>query len=370
MNRVLILSCSTGGGHDSCAKAIEEYFNGRGCYCEIRDSLNFISDKFSALISHGHSFIYRHIPGLFDIGWTGCENHHRLFRDGSVISRILSLGNNGIEEYVSRGKFDTVICTHLFPALMLTGLIKDGRLKDVRTAFVATDHTWYPGTMYADRLDYYFVADEEQVGVYEGLGIPVEKIRVSGIPIKRIFFGGGKESARSILDIPEDAVHLMIMCGSMGAGPVEKILKGMCGKLSENTRVSVLCGTNRKLSGNLLRKYGDDPGIRIEGGFIDYVCSYYDASDIFMTKPGGISTTEAAARGLPMIFMDTVGGCEKYNMDFFRKRGMAVSASTPEGLAEEALKLLNSPETLAGMRSRLEDYSQPDGAAGIYEILK
>ena len=155
----------------------------------------------------------------------------------------------------------------------------------------------------------------------------------------------------------------------MGCGPIVKLLKYVAGELPADTEVTVICGTNRRLYRKLDRTYGGDGRIHVVG-YTEDVCAYMDAADLYLTKPGGISVTEAAAKNLPMAFVDAVSGCEKYNMDFFTDMGAAVTDPSIRGLARKCVRLLSSGDGLARMRRALELYGQPNGAEIIYTNLK
>lgn len=369
MKKALLLSCSTGGGHDSSAKAIQEYFRLQGIDCGMEDALRFVSKEVASLVSKGHSFIYRHVPGLFSRGYRDYEKHPGIFDEGSVLYRALTKGCRKLRSYLEEGGYDTVICTHLFAAIMMTHIRKQEPL-GLQTAFVATDHTYFPGTEGCD-MDWYFAADADTADDYAACGVPRDRIQVSGIPVKRSFFAcRNREAAKMALGIPPENQHLLVMCGSMGCGPIPEILESMAAELPDGVDVSVICGTNEHLYRELSRDFGTHPRIHIIGGFVERISAYYEAADLFLTKPGGISTTEAAAARLPMIFIDAVAGCEQYNMDFFVSMGGAVTAKTPKELADKSLQLLRSPATIEAMRKKLEDYDQPDGAALIYETLR
>lgn len=118
MKKIVVLSCSIGQGHNSCAQAIKEYFNDEDVSCEIRDSLDFISRRFSRFISWGHSFIYRYIPGLFRWGYRYVKEHPEFLGPNSVIYRILTTGSGALHHYLLVGEFDVVICTHVFASII------------------------------------------------------------------------------------------------------------------------------------------------------------------------------------------------------------------------------------------------------------
>ena len=367
MEKVLLLSCATGQGHNACASAIKEYFEARNVTCELLDALDFISKHFAGLVSWGHSFMYRYLPWMFRQGYAFSEAHSSVFWEGSAIYRILTSGADSLYQYITAGQFDTVICTHMFAAIILTHCGEEHPLS-VRTAFVATDYTCYPG-LEVCRLDRYFIADDSLVGHFIQSGVSSAAIMSSGIPVHQSFWWYiDKASAKKRLGIAPSHKHLLVMGGSMGAGPMLKLLKSISRLLEHDTEVSVLCGTNWELRQCLALQYREENRIHVRG-YTDQVPLYLSSADLYLTKPGGISITEAAAKCVPMVFVNAVAGCELYNMDYFLNLGAAVSADSPTELAERTMRLLCDPAERDQMEAALRAYRQTNGAARIFQEL-
>lgn len=171
--RTLILSCNTGAGHNSCAKAIREIYEAHGEVCQIADALEFISDRASKFISNWHTRIYRYAPRVFKAGYQDVEERESIFREGTPVYKYLTSGSERMREYVADGGFDNVICTHVFPALALTDMQRRQPLS-IRTSFVATDYTCSPCA--ADsKLDYYFIPSPLLTQEFVDCGVPRDK---------------------------------------------------------------------------------------------------------------------------------------------------------------------------------------------------
>lgn len=367
MKRILLLSCSTGQGHNSCAEAVKEYFEKQNIFCEIYDSLNFIGENFAKFMSWGHSFMYRHVPGLFRWGYRYSEEHPGVFKRDSYIYKILTTGTERLHRYIVDGHYDTVICTHVFSAVILTDMLKSYNLA-VKTAFIATDYTCYPGIDACD-LQKYFVADESLIDAYAKYGIPLHRIVAAGIPVRNIFFENrDRTEAKKFLDIDKNSPHLLIMCGSMGCGPIKTILRYIAKALPDRAEVSVICGTNKRLYRVLNYRYRKNSRIHIVG-YTDKVSLYMDSADLYLTKPGGISVTEAAVKQRPMLFINAVAGCEQYNMDFFLRIHSAATEKKPWRLARKSIDLLRSESDRRYMEAMLRKHRRLNGAAHIYSEL-
>ena len=335
---MLILSCNTGEGHNSCAKAIKEVFDVRCEACDVEDALRFISDKASNFISWGHTYVYRNLPWLFNWGYGFTENHTGAFKEKNMLYNFFSKGADELYNFIVSGNFDTAICVHPFAALMLTEAKRRYDLP-IKTAFVATDYTCSPSVKDSD-LDYYFIPDENLTSEFESTHIPKEKMIVSGIPIRQMFYSSTeKETAKAVGGVPANHKHIVMMCGSMGCGPIEKLTGLLTEKVQENFTLTVVCGTNNKLKQRLEKKYGSRKNLQIKGFVKDMSC-LLDSADLYLTKAGGISVSEAAVKNLPMIFINAVAGCEEYNSRFFAEYGCYLKGNTAEELVHIVLELL------------------------------
>ncbi len=367
IQRVLLLSADTGGGHNACARAMAEYLDEQGIRAEVRDGLSFVSRGYSRFLSKGHSLVYRFLPGGFDVGWRYCERHPRMFERGSATFRKLASGVDRLYRAVLDGGYDAVISTHGLTAVMISELQRRYRLP-VRTAFIATDHTNYP-CMHMTDLDLYLVPDEAECAAYERSGIPRERMIIGGIPVRRGFgHAPDRYSARCTLGMDEGERNLLVMGGSMGCGPLRGIVSRVLEGAPEEVGVTVICGRNRRLYRSMRRRYRGNKRVRV----LDYcedVPLYMAATDVFLTKPGGISTAEASSMALPMVLVNMVAGCEQSNLDYFLRIGGAVTASGRAEVAALCRALLEEDDRRAGMREALHESAPPDGAAVLWETL-
>lgn len=365
--RVLILSCNAGEGHNSASKAIKDTFDEGGVYCEIVDALAFISRSSSNVISKGHVKIYRHTPSLFNHGYRFMENHPKMMGRYSGVNLFLKAGSRKMKKYITEGNFDTVICTHPFCGMMITNVKRRYGL-NLKTCIVGTDYTCSPGST-QNTVDYYFIPDETLIEDFASKGAPREKIVVSGIPVRGIFKKSvAKAEAKKALGIPEDMPHLVMMCGSMGCGPIEEMAELICKNISTEHYLTIICGTNAKLYKSLTKNYSNVQNVAIKG-YTKEVPLYMDSADIYMTKAGGISTSEALKKAVPMVFIKAVAGCEDYNVDFFVKMGAAITSDNINELVDMSLSLLSDKERLAKMREILSEKSGRDAAEIIYNTL-
>ncbi len=366
--KTLILSCNTGEGHNSVARAIKEYYDGMGEACDIEDSLRFVSPKVSRLISKWHVRIYRYTPKLFDKGYNLLEDHPSLSGDRSAIHKLFATGSGKLTRFITENGYDSVICTHVISSTILTEAQRRYGLRLASTSLMITDYTCHP--MAGDSgLDICFIPVSEIIDEFVEKGVPRDRIVVSGIPVRRAFFNKtDRAEAREKFGIPADCRHLLVMCGSMGCGSVRALVHKAAELLTEDGYMTVICGTNKKLYNELVSAYGARGNIRVLG-FTREVDALMDTADLYLTKPGGISTTEAAAKHLPMVFVNAVAGCEDGNLRFFVEHGGAVTDNDIDALAKRCVSLLSDEEALRKMSDNLRRLGLSDGAKIIHDKM-
>ena len=369
--KILILSCNTGEGHNSAGKAIKSVFEKNGDECHITDALAFISPVVSRMIVGGHVFFYRYLPSLFHYIYDGAALLSKVSRGSgdTLIFRILSLGSKRLYRYIIDGGYDKIICVHPFASQMLTKLKRQHPEFSISTFFVATDYTCSPGVD-ESRLDHYIIPHVDAEADFVNKGIPTEKIRHIGIPINEAYNClPSKSEARERLGISQNDRVALLVCGSMGCGPIRKIAEKMAKSLLSGMSLVVICGRNEDLRKKLSSRLKDNNSVRVLG-YTNEMPIYMAASDLYVTKPGGLSTTESACAHLPMLMVDAVAGCETYNFNFFFENGYAFAYDGKGGAAELALELLSDDARLSEVRTRLAESFVSDGAYKIYKLVK
>lgn len=337
--RVLILTCNTGGGHNAVAAALAESFRRLGVSSDTADGLSFISQKASRFVSKWHTRFYRRYPKLYKAGYMSAENDAESNDRDNPVYRYMARGARRLDRAIQDGGYDAVVCVHVIPAMMMTELRRQHETGPV-FCFVATDYTCSP-TVGGCTPDVCVIPHEELAEEFVSCGIARETLLAAGIPVRAVFRErGDRAAARSELALPPEGRHIVLMSGSIGCGPMADIAAELEKRMERGDFASVLCGSNRQMLYALRRR-----GFRrVEAvGFTNRVHRYMDSADVLVSKPGGISITEAGTRGTPLLLADMVGGCETRNQEFFHARGWAETCQ-PEDMADAALALLDRPE--------------------------
>ena len=367
--KALILSCNTGQGHNTASRAILEELKSRGIDCEMKDALSFISPFVSRTICDVYNRAALRIPRVLGAGISGAVHTDRAFKKNSPCYVANLSYANHLHRYIKKNGFDTIIMPHVFPSEALTHIRRHlPDKKALRTYFVTTDYS-YPPFLAETELDTYFLPHTDLIETFAKNGVPREKIVITGIPVDAKFrVSTTKQEAREELGLPLDKKVLLVMTGSMGYGNTEELVARLLAETTLDTIVCVLGGNNEKMKENLRTAHAGDPRLLV----VDYttkVVLYLSASDLLFTKPGGLSTTEAAARGIPMLHTTPIPGWEEYNVRFFKEHGMSDFGESTNALVTKAIFLLANPHRAEEMVKNQKENITPFAAKNIVDYL-
>lgn len=359
--KVLILSANTGGGHNSTARALADQLVKQNIEYEIADTLAFISERVSDFISWGHSYVYRKLPKLFGVGYRFEEKHPPRF-----IYEQCARGAEALYAELTEKKFDAVLCVHVFSGMMMTE-VRERLSCKIPFYFIATDYTCSPGVLEI-KANGYFIPHRMLLGEFvRNALIPADRMFATGIPIGEAFYEHEeKAEARAALELPVEGRIVLLSCGSMGAGRLEKSAMMLPKYLPQDTTLVVLCGKNEKAYAELL-PYASER-LRVLG-FTEHVSTYMSAADLYITKPGGLTTSEAIAKRLPMVFINAVPGCETRNFDFLISRGVAVGAKKWKQVAVLVQKSMRDPTLLEKQIEAMKLFTVHNAAEQICRMM-
>ena len=346
--KVLILSCNTGQGHNTASKALKEEWERRGVTCDICDALAFGGVTFSRGTCRAYTEIVIHTPALFGLGYRAAGALSSAARMKSPVYLINKLYSRRMYKYIVNGGYDTLIIPHIFPAQSITSIRKHFPL-DAGCYMVSTDYTCVPFSKELN-LDAIFVPHEQLLPEFEAHGV-TSPLVATGIPVSARFASHiPQEQAREELNLPQQVPIYLIMSGSMGFGHLDGLIRMLLIRAPQTAQLVVMGGNNEALKTQLRREFAGDRVTVLD--FTDRVSDYMDAADVLFTKPGGLTTTEAAVKTIALVHTAPIPGVETANVEFFRKNGLAVTGDTLEELMHNAMPLLESEQTRAEMRAR------------------
>jgi len=360
--KVLILSCSTGGGHDSAARAIMENLKDYNIQTEIINSYNLKSKRFAKKIDDLYINIVTKRPRVFKKIYKLAE----LISKTRIISPVYGINKlfaKTLEEYIIEKKYDLIIATHIFPAQTLTSIKKKN--PELHFLFVATDYVCIPFSREI-RPDYYIIPSSLLSKSYIKCKIDKNKILPYGIPISTKFQKKyDKNVARNLLSLPKDKKIILIMSGSMGFGNIEKTINLIQNKFENEVFIVTICGNNKKLKDKLNEEYNNIIAV----GFTSEINLYLDACDVVLTKPGGLTSTEIASKGVPVIFTDPIPGIENYNADFFENLNMAYVSNKNKELINYLKILLHNKHKINKMIKNQSKYINKNSTNDLVRFI-
>lgn len=361
----LILTCGTGGGHNTAALALQEELQHRGHSAQVLNPYRLKSDKLADFIDRSYIGMVKHTPNLFGYLYQIGDKFQR-FPARSPVYHLNAAMVFAFEEYLQNHSFDVILMTHFFGAHILTQMKSKG-LTVPPQVMVATDYTCIPLMEEID-CDAYITPAADLHGEYIQRGIPEEKLHPLGIPVRRAFESTmSKAEARAALHLLPNRRYALVAGGSMGAGDLDNLLEELHqAAQTESTELIVICGSNAQLYERLQQRYGDQI---ILVGKTEQMAAYMRACDLMFTKPGGLTSTEAAVAGIPLVHITPIPGCETKNRAYFEQHGMSLVAHTPVE-AVEALRLLQDSMRCQQMIARQRMCINANASSDICDLAE
>lgn len=367
--RVLLLSASSGAGHVRAAQALEEAFAARGdCTVEHIDAIQYVSKLFQRVYDRAYISMVRRAPELMGVLYERADQPWQHSRRRLALDR---LNTAPMVRMLKRLQPDLCVATHFLPAEIIAWLIAKRKLH-AHNAIVVTDYDVH--AMWLCRtVDRYYVAIDEAAEYLARIGVPREKVRVTGIPVDPLFSKPlDRAEARRALGLDPTALSILVSAGGYGIGPVEQLVNDLLA-LQRAWQIVAIAGKAEKVRKRLeeiSRNAGQLPSGAprlVPVGFTTEMDKYMAAADLLVGKAGGLTTSEALARSLPMALIEPIPGQEERNADHLLEAGAAIRCNNLPAAAWKIAVLLDDPARLARMREAARSMAKPNAAAIIAE---
>jgi processive 1,2-diacylglycerol beta-glucosyltransferase len=367
--RVLLLSASSGAGHARAAQALEKAFAARGdCAVEHLDAIQYVSKLFQNLYDKTYISMVRKAPELMGVLYERTDQPWQHPRRRLALDR---LNAQPMIRLLKRIQPDLCVATHFLPAEILAWLIAKKKLQ-TKNAIVVTDYDVH--AMWLCRtVSRYYVAISEAAEYLAGIGVPREIISVTGIPIDPLFANPLERSAaRQHLKLDPAAPVILLAAGGYGVGPVEQLVHGLLA-LQKPWQLVAIAGKAEKVKKRLddiARSANPLPnGLPrlVPVGFTTAMDQYMAAANLLVGKAGGLTTSEALARHLPMALIEPIPGQEFRNADHLLENGAAIRCNNLPAAAWKIAKLLDDHPRMDRMRQAATHMARPNAAADIAE---
>jgi processive 1,2-diacylglycerol beta-glucosyltransferase len=374
LKRVLLLSASAGAGHVRAAQALEKAFqeigeaSGEQREVQHLDVLNYTNKVFRNLYSKAYIDLVNkmpEVPGWFydklDKPWK--NERRRLALD--------KLNTRPLVKLLRQYQPDLIVCTHFLPAEIVSWLRAKERLTS-RQVIVVTDFDVHAMWL-VHHYEHYFVAIDEARVYLEALGIPAEKITVSGIPIDPVFAQlKDKQKLRTKHGLSADRTTILLSAGGFGVGSVDALIAALM-PLQHRAQIVAICGRNDELKERLSREASQlkpDATVLVKPfGYTTEMDELMTASDLVLGKPGGLTTCEALAKGLVFVIVNPIPGQEERNSDHLLEAGVGIRSNNLPTLAYKLDRLLADPDRFATMQQNSRRMGRPNAAKEIVQYL-
>ena len=364
--RVLILSASVGSGHVKAADALARAMRARSDVDEVLsdDSL----DHTNVLHKQFYSTLYKKLSAMLPefLGWwyetsddPWVADKGRLLIDLPQALPLINL----VREF----KPDVILCTHFMPAGVISWLIANGKL-EARLGVVITDFHFHAFWI-TRAFNWYFVAQEDDKIHMEALGLPADRIEVTGIPVEPEF--GAPVDVNAVLErhgLQPGRPTLLVAGGALGMSPATAVVRQLL-QLDRDFQAIIVCGKNEEMQNEIVDLLKDRPADFRVFGYTKEMSDFMSVATILLSKPGGMTTAEAVACGLPMMILDPIGGQEERNADVLLEAGAAVKCTEVTLVAHKLRRLLDDPERLRQMSRNARSLGHPNAAAEISRIV-
>lgn len=364
--RVIILSASIGGGHMSASNALKSYIlgNSEEIEVEVIDTLKYINPLLNGIIVNGYMFLIKKISWFYEKLYyiTDKENAVSLF-----LEMIEKLFSNKLLRLIKSKEIDVIITTHPFAEGMVSVLKERGKIK-AKHICIMTDYSPHNSWINSN-VDHYIVSNEEMKIDMISRGIEDKKVHVYGIPIDNKFLK--KVDKKNILNsegLDLDITTILLMGGSFGVKNIVDIYREIS-TIDLEFQVIVIVGNNRSVYKIMQKEITDSKKKTKLIGFTNEVEKYMKISDVLITKPGGLTVTEALVSNIPMIIFDAIPGQEEGNARFLIENDVAVSIGKGISCSKIIEKLLKNKERISAMKEKCKNISKPYVNKSILKLI-
>lgn len=356
-----------GAGHLSAAAAVSNALVERDplTQTKIIDSYKYAASMVSKVVANGYIEMVKTIPQMYRFLYNRAEKATEVGRFRKWVHHFTA---TNLRSLMTQIKPDVVVCTHAFPCGVMSDYKK--QFSDAPPVVgIVTDFVVHSFWIHRN-IDGYAVATQEMRNTLMGRGVPEERIVISGIPVDGHFAKPVRDrpALRARLQLPLERHIVLIMGGGLGIGPLEMMMRAL-NAVEQPLSAVVILGKNASLE----RRVFDaaqrmNYPLRIVH-FIDNVYDYMHASDLLLSKPGGLTTAEALVANLPMVLVKPLPGQEERNTRFLVERKAAVRSRSQAHLTDLVDDLLASPQRLETMRASLQALARPNAASEVAELI-
>ncbi|MFC1703434.1 glycosyltransferase [Candidatus Omnitrophota bacterium] len=366
MKKVLFLYITDVSGHHSAVNAVDQALKLFNPEIETKavNAFKHTNPLTERLI---HKIYLKVIKGRPQI-WGHLYDNPKVFKRLQGMKRFIHRKNfRKIDELIEQFSPDAIVCTQAYPC----GLVADYKStyeRDIPLIAVLTDFAGHAYWLY-DQVNCFVVACNEAKERFVRDGIPGERIKVLGIPVHPKFsILHNREEIAKKLNIDLSIPTILIMGGGHGLGPVKKIIQFL-DEIDISMQIIVVTGINASLLEWLKSMQNKLQKNIVALEYINNIDEIMEISSLLISKPGGLTSSEALSKNLPMIIMKPIPGQEENNTKYLLKEGVAVKVDSEEEVPKLVKRFLRNPELLNKMRIKSKKIAKPESAIEIAKLI-
>ncbi len=363
--KILILTVSAGAGHIKAAEAISEQIKLKypDSNIMIVDTYRYISPLLDKVIVGGYMSILKYTPSIYGKYYSLSEPVGSRYNFGSIMNRFLAIK---LMDLINEFDPSVIACTNFIPLQILAMLHRKNKLK-TPTISVITDYTTHSYWIH-EYVSAYVVANGFIKAELVRKGIPGNIIHPLGIPVT-MDFSQSNDRHKLLLDYGlENKPTILIMGGSLGFGDMKEAFLSLL-KMERDIQIVVITGTNKKLR-QYLEKYSKSSKKSIKIiGYTDKVSDFMDMCDLLITKPGGMTISEALIKNIPLVLISPIPGQEERNAQFLSNIGAAARVLKKGDLISVINHVIDNPLRICHMKEMAKYLSKPDATEKVANLL-
>lgn len=366
--KILILHASVGAGHTRAAQAVAAALKleAPDATVMVVDALDLARPLFRRAYGKGYLKLVEKAPALFGLLFEMTDRPPKGKLGDGLRRAVQRWGANQLAELVETGGWDAIVHTHFLAPELVSALRRRGRVACPQLT-VVTDYDAHRIWAH-DPTERYCVASPLAAASLRAHGVPAPAIEVTGIPVMPSFsLPIDEDEARRAFGLSGGYPVVVQASGGHGIGPVEETYRALLAS-SIPSEIVVVCGRNEAARAKLAsirppRRHH----VRIVG-FTDRMRDLMAVADLLVTKPGGLTVSEALACGLPMALISPIPGQEERNADYLLENGAAVKANSPAALTGKIEEVLSSETRLPEMRRKAKALGRSRAAFTVAKL--
>ena len=365
-DRVLLMYITKVSGHRQATVAIQRALKELNPDIEAPtvNGFGYTYPILEKVVNRAYMSVIKRTPKVWDYMY---DNPKIVKKSQSIKNFLHKTSYDKVAKLFMRHDPDVVVCTQAFPCGMVAHY---KRIHHLKTTIIGVLTDFSPHSYWINEgVDYYVVPSIEAKERFIKKGIPSDAIKVYGIPMRSKFsIQLDKNPIAKKLGLDPDVPTIVIMGGGQGLGPIKAIVRSLI-KVKMDFQMIVLAGVNKKIIRSLTRYTKKSKKKILIYEFVTNVDELMELATIIITKPGGITTAECLAKGLPMVIVNPIPGQEMRNTDFLIKKGIGIRIDDTDDIGEEVELLLKSPERLTVMSKAAYENAKPHAALDVAKLI-